>query len=94
MDKFLIEVPHEATEAACINAIRIFNESGSHFLSNADWGCEDGEHKAWMVVEVNTRKEARRILPSRYRSEAKIVRLRKFTRKDLEEYEKTGHVVP
>jgi len=51
MEKYLIEVPHEATKAACVNAVRVFLQTGSHFLANADWGCHDGEHKAWLLVE-------------------------------------------
>ncbi len=50
MAKFLIEVPHEATESECINAVRIFYQTGSHFLTNAEWGCEDGEHKARFFI--------------------------------------------
>ena len=55
MEKFLIEVPHEETESECINAVRIFYQTGSHFLTNADWGCEDGEHKAWLLVDVENK---------------------------------------
>ena len=90
MEKFLIEVPHEASEAACINAVKIFLETGSHFLSNADWGCVDGEHKAWMVVDVETKEQALQILPAAYRSDAKITKLIKFTREDVDEYLTTG----
>ena len=63
METYLIEVPHEATEAACAKAIKIFLESGSHFLVNADWGCEDQEHKAWMQVDVDSREQAMHIVP-------------------------------
>ncbi len=28
METYLVEVPHEATEAACTNAFRIFLETG------------------------------------------------------------------
>jgi len=38
MGKYLIEVPHEATKSACINAVRVFLQTGSHFLRQADWG--------------------------------------------------------
>ncbi len=85
MAKFLIEVPHEATESECINAVRIFYQTGSHFLTNAEWGCEDGEHKAWLLVEVENKDQARQILPSAFRSKAKIVRINKFTRQEMDE---------
>ncbi len=85
MTKFLIEVPHEADPVACTRAIHVFLTTGSHFLANADWGCTDGEHKAWIIVEVNTKEEAMRILPAAYRSQAKIVKLNKFTLEEIEE---------
>ena len=45
MSKFLIEVPHDSDKAACARAIHVFHATGSHFVANADWGCDDGEHK-------------------------------------------------
>jgi len=79
MARFLIEVPHEANFAACSHAVRIFLDTGSHFLTHADFGCADGEHKAWLTVEVDSRQEARRILPAAMRARARIVRLSKFS---------------
>ena len=79
MPKFLIEVPHEGTTAACNKAIEVFLRTGSHFLTHADWGCKDNVHKAWLTVDVGTREEARAIVPSQYRADTKIVQLNKFT---------------
>lgn len=85
MARFLIEVPHEADVAACARAVRIFLGTGSHFLTHADWGCLDGVHKAWIIMEVESSEEARNILPPAYRSQAEIVRLNEFTMKDIDE---------
>ena len=79
MSRFLVEVPHEAGAAECIRAIEIFLRTGSHFLSRADWGCLDGVHSAWMIVDVDSKDEARAIVPSAYRAEARIVQLNTFT---------------
>jgi len=83
MAKFLIEVPHGADKASCDNAIQVFLQTGSHFLTHADWGCLDGEHKAWIVADVDNRDDALFILPPVFRSMAKITRLTTFTAKDL-----------
>jgi len=83
MSKFLIEVPHGSDKAACDQAIQVFLQTGSHFLTHADWGCLDGEHKAWIIADVNTRDDAVMILPAAFRSVAKITRLTTFTAKDL-----------
>ncbi len=85
MARFLIEVPHEAKKLECARAVQIFLNTGSHFLTHADWGCLDGEHKAWMIVEVESKEEARYILPPAYRSQAKIVKLNNFTIDEVEE---------
>ena len=85
MEKFLIEVPHEPEKMACARAARILLTTGSHFLTHADFGCSDGVHKAWIIAEVESKEQARGILPPAYRSEAKIVKLNKFSVKDLDE---------
>ena len=82
--KFLIEVPHEGTEVACARVVDFFLKSGSHFLTRADWGCRDGEHKAWMLVDADSKDEARRIVPPPFRSKAKIVQLNTFSSEEIE----------
>lgn len=79
MPKFLIEVPHEAEMLACARVVQVFLNTGSHFLTHADWGCMDGEHKAWIIVDVDSKEEARCILPPAFRSQAKIVGLNQFS---------------
>jgi hypothetical protein len=79
MARFLIEVPHEANSVACSRAVQILLNTGSHFLTHADFGCADGEHKGWLTVEVDSKEEARRILPPALRARARIVRLSKFS---------------
>ena len=85
MAKFLIEVPHEADKVACARAIQVFLMSGSHFLTNADWGCYDGEHKAWIVLDVDSKEDARSVLPPSFRPQAKIVKLSRFTMREVDE---------
>lgn len=85
MAKYLIEVPHEAEKMACARAVKVLLSTGSHFLTNADFGCYDGEHKGWITLEMGSKEEARSILPVPYRSQAKIVELNKFTIKQIDE---------
>jgi hypothetical protein len=84
MAKFLIEVPHEGSMEACIRTVELFHQTGSHFLTHADWGCRDGEHTAWMVVDVDTRDEARNVVPPMFRARARVVQLNAFTPQDIE----------
>jgi hypothetical protein len=84
MAKFLIEVSHEAEELACARVVKVFLSTGSHFLAQADWGCLDGVHSAWFVVETDTREEARTIVPPAFRDQATIVGLNRFTMEQID----------
>jgi len=83
--RFLIEVPHEEETVACARAVDVFLKTGSHFLTHADWGCYDGIHKAWIVVEVDSKEDARRVVPPVFRAHAKVVQLNAFTQEDIDE---------
>jgi hypothetical protein len=85
MPKFLIEVPHEPEVVACAKVVQIFLSSGSHFVTRADWGCMDGEHSAWLTVDVDTKEDARAVLPPGFRKSARIVQLNKFSMEEIDE---------
>jgi len=85
MARYLIEVPHASTKVECARAVEVFLKTGSHFFTHADWGCKDGEHKAWIVVEVDSRDEARGIVPPVFRSQAKVVQLNAFTMEEIDD---------
>jgi hypothetical protein len=85
MARFQIELAHEAAPVACARAVEVVLKTGSHFFTHADWGCKDGEHKAWIVVEVDNKDEARAIVPPAFRSQAKVVQLNAWSVEDIEE---------
>ena len=84
MTKFLVEVSHSPDKIECLRTIQIFLSSGSHFLTHADWGCLDGEHKAWFIMEVDSKEEALRVVPPFYRKDTKITKLSKFNLTEVE----------
>ena len=83
--RFLIEVPHEEATVACARAIEVFLRSGSHYLTHADWGCKDGVHKSWMIVEVDSKNEARSIVPPAFRKQTVVIQLNDWTLQDIED---------
>jgi hypothetical protein len=85
MARFLIEVPHEPDAIACAHVVEIFLKTGSHFLAKADWGCKDGDHKAWFIADVDDKDQARSIVPPTYRSQARIVQLNTWTMDEINE---------
>ena len=87
MPKYLIEVKHDATKAACEEAVRVFLNTGSHFLSNADWGCMDDEHKAWFFLDIDNKDLAMSIIPPTFRNRARVIELTRFEKDTLDEME-------
>jgi hypothetical protein len=79
MGRFLIEVPHEGDKQACARVVRTFLSAGSHLLTQSDWGCMDGNHSAWIIVDVDSKESALQLIPPVFRGQAKIVSLNKFT---------------
>ncbi len=84
MSRFLIEVPHPADQLGCARVVQTFLSTGSHFLTNAEWGCSDDVHCAWMIVDVDSKEEARAILPPAFRADARIVSLNRFSMEAIE----------
>jgi len=84
MTRFLVEVPHENKKDACDRAVRIFLETGSHFMTNADWGCKDNVHKSWFIMDAESKEEVRSVIPPLFRRDAKIIALQRFRMEDLE----------
>ncbi|MFP3855083.1 MAG: hypothetical protein ACLFWD_12405 [Anaerolineales bacterium] len=87
MPRYLIEVPHEDRKDACKRAVQVFNDTGSHFMTNADWGCADDVHKAWIVIELESKEQARSMLPPLYRQKANIIELQKLGQESFEDAE-------
>lgn len=85
MFKYLIEIPHGSDKIECLRSVEILLSTGSHFLTNADWGCLDGVHKAWFFMEANSKDEALMVVPPAYRKDTKISQLSKFKLEDVRE---------
>ena len=79
MPKFLVEVTHDAEQIACARVVKIFLASGSHYLSQAEWGCMDGEHRSWMIVDVEDKREALAIVPPLLRPATRVIGLNRFS---------------
>jgi hypothetical protein len=83
MAKFLIEFRHADDYEGCVRALDVLSTLGSHLVSHADFGCEDGVHCGWMVVEVNDRREAELIVPPPLRPDARVIQLRRWSPEEI-----------
>ena len=84
MAKFLIEVPHPEETVACARVVDVFLKTGSHYMTGADWGCKDGVHKSWMLVDVDSKEDALRIVPPAFRAHARVVQLNSFSMNEID----------
>ena len=78
MPKFLIEVPHDTDAVGCTKAVQALLSTGSHFVTNAEFGCWDGVHCAWLLVEVPSKADALGIVPPAFRASSRVVGLNRF----------------
>ena len=92
MATYLIEIPHSENTFECRQVVKLFVESGSHLLANAQWGCKSGIHKSWLIDDFNSKEEALRVVPPFLRHNANIVELVKFTKADIVEFANTGAI--
>jgi hypothetical protein len=86
MARFFIQLEHEEDVIACSRAVQTLLKTGSHFLTNAEFGCKDGDHKAYLIVDVENKDEARAILPPDVRTQAKIVQLNRFSLEEIDAF--------
>lgn len=77
MPRYIIESDHTVED--CVRVLHGFLQAGAHYLQMADWGCEDGVHTGWLVVEANDDRDAALMAPPVFRKDAKVVRLNKFS---------------
>ena len=74
MDRYLIETPHSAED--CHKLVEQIAAMG--YLHHFEWGCTDGVHCGWAIVETDSLAHAAQMVPWTVRNKARIVRLVKF----------------
>ena len=79
MDRYIIIIPHTLEE--CRNALKQIESIGT--ITHFDWGCKDGEHTGWAVIEADNRGEAMLTVPTIQRSKAHVFKLTRFSPEDV-----------
>lgn len=74
MDRYMIISNH--TDKGCTTALKAIEAAG--FITHFDWGCKDGVHTGWAIVEADSAQEALMVVPSAERRQAQAVHLVKF----------------
>jgi len=88
MPRFLIEFCHSSEYEGCVRALDAIMQYGSHIITNAEWGCEDGVHTGWLIADLDSREEALQLVPPQYRTDTRLIQLRTWSRTEIEEMKK------
>ena len=78
MFRYLIESPHNPED--CDRIIQEVHNAG--YLHYFDWGCHDGVHTGWAIIETDNIEHAKQIVPWMVREKARIVKIEKFEGED------------
>jgi hypothetical protein len=84
---YLIEIPHSENTYDCKQVIKLFVESGSHLLANAQWGCKSGVHKSWFISDFESKEQAMQVVPPFLRHSANIIELTTFSKEDITQFD-------
>jgi hypothetical protein len=82
MARYLLTVPHTYEE--CVAELDSVFAHSRELLGRFDWGCKDGEHVGWVVIEAGNEATARSLLPTNIRSKASVRLVNKFTPEEIQ----------
>ena len=81
MNRYLIETPH--TGENCKLLVSQVHAIG--YLHHFDWGCGDGVHCGWAIIEAESEEQAKLAVPSLVRDTARVIQLEKFSADKVQE---------
>ena len=74
MKRFMVISHHTAQD--CVKAVKETLAIG--YLTHFDWGCKDGVHTGWAVLEAEDKPQAMMSVPTFLRNKAQVVQILKF----------------
>jgi hypothetical protein len=84
MARYLVETNHTARE--CTWALKQALRGDTAFLDRFEWGCRDGDHRGWAIVDAEDRFAAQAMVPRLLRPYTRIVELTPFSPKEALAY--------
>ena len=79
MDRYIIILPHTVED--CMKAIKQVEAIGA--ITHFDWGCKDGDHTGYIILESENKTQALMVVPSIQRAKARAIKLTKFSPEDV-----------
>ena len=79
MERYMVILPH--TQQDCIKSLQQIESIGA--ITHFEWGCKDGEHTGWVILEAGNKAEALMVVPTNQRGNAQVIMLNKFSPEDI-----------
>lgn len=76
MDRYLVISAH--TEEDCKMAVKHFMKYHASFLTHFEWGCHDGDHHAYAIIEADSHENAKMSVPPIFREKSTVIKLVHF----------------
>ena len=77
MVRYMIASPH--TKEECLRALDEELAKGTDILEKFDYGCKEGDHTAYAIVDVDSKNDALNLIPTFLQYKARIVEVGKVT---------------
>lgn len=74
MDRYLVESTHDLD--SCHKILDLVLAQG--YLANFDWGCDDGVHCGWAIIDADNHSMALMSVPPLVRGNARAIRFIKY----------------
>ncbi|HXV46406.1 MAG TPA: hypothetical protein VD736_07020, partial [Nitrososphaera sp.] len=74
------------TNEECLNSLDQIVAHNKELLDRCYMACMAGNHTGWATVEAESENEARNMLPSSLRQNAKVVEVNKFTPEQIQSF--------
>lgn len=86
MARYLIAVPHAPGE--CLRALDDVLARGPEDLARYEWGCGDGGHTGYALVQAGSKAAVEAEIPAFLRPRARIVELSTYTPEQVRSFDR------
>lgn len=76
---YMIISPHTAAE--CDAALQQAEQLGT--LSKFEWGCKQGDHTGYAIVQATSKEEALKMVPENVRAKARVIKVDRLTPEEI-----------
>lgn len=84
MRRYLLESPH--TKEECMRELDEVMEEGKNVLNKFYWGCSQGDHTGYAIVDAETQASALKLVPGFIRNKAKAIEVQQFTPEQIKSF--------